>query len=280
MRSSLNEEWLKAKNAGDRQAAAALDAQKRVLDEAIERQLPPGVFNQWKEANASRAAMGQRFDTGPQAAIFETRNGVPVVQGGEVASMFWGNRPGLAEDVVSFRQLIDDNPRLLGDFRSMVTTEGASTQTAGGNLSNKFVKWVEQRLPGLQQAFEPDQVRTLRRLAADIKRGDVANAAGAARGSPTYMNAVNATKLGLLDSNVIDVLANRLPFGGLGLSALRGYGQGRVSEDLAALLVNPQAAADALARLQQSQSGVLGVLGDPFLSQLAVRGAPVLAADR
>jgi hypothetical protein len=203
-----------------------------------------------------------------------------LLKGGEVAAKFWGNRPGIADDVKSLRRLIEDEPKLLGQFRELITTEGASTQTAGGNLSNKFVKWVDQRLPGLQQAFEPDQVRTLRRLAADIKRNDVANAAGAARGSPTYMNAVNATKLGLLDSNVIDVFANRLPFGGLGLSALRGYGQSRVSEDLAALLVNPQAAADALARMQQSQSGVLGVLGDPFLSQLAVRGAPVLAADR
>jgi hypothetical protein len=204
------------------------------------------------------------------------RDGQQLLQGGEVTAKFWGNRPGVADDVKSLRRLIDDDPKLLGQFRELVTTEGASTQTAGGNLSSKFVKWVEQRLPGLQQAFEPDQVRTLRRLAADIKRGDVANAAGAARGSPTYMNAANATRLGLLDSNVVDVLANRLPLGGLGLSALRGFGQQRVTEDLAQLLVNPQAASSALLRLQQPRA--VNAL-EALIEQSAYRGAPVLAAD-
>jgi hypothetical protein len=280
-----------AREPGRATEARALAEMKKSMDDrinevvrgdgAVDEVLPIAWADALDEARRLKLKEVERFLTGPQADMARLgRDGQPLLKGGEVAAKFWGNRPGIADDVKSFRRLVDDNPKLLGQFRELITTEGASTQTAGGNLSNKFVKWVDQRLPGLQQAFEPDQVRTLRRLAADIKRGDVANAAGAARGSPTYMNAANATKLGLLDSNVIDVLANRLPFGGLGLSALRGYGQGRVSEDLAALLVNPQAAADALARMQQSQSGVLGVLGDPFLSQLAVRGAPVLAADR
>lgn len=280
-----------AREPGRATEAKALGQMKKAMDDrinevvrgdgSVDEVLPIAWADALDEARRLKLKEVERFLTGPQAELARKgRDGQQLLQGGEVAAKFWGNRPGVADDVKSLRRLIEDDPKLLGQFRELVTTEGASTQTAGGNLSSKFVKWVEQRLPGLQQAFEPDQVRVLRRLAADIKRADVATAAGAARGSPTYMNAANATKLGLLDSNVIDVLANRLPFGGLGLSALRGYGQGRVSEDLAALLVNPQAAADALTRMQQSQSGVLGVLGDPFLSQLAVRAAPVLAADR
>jgi hypothetical protein len=291
LRSSAREAQRGAVRDGNDRAARALSKIIEAMDNrvnevvrgdgAADEVLPIAWADALDEMRRLKLKEVERFLTGPQAELARKgRDGQALRQGGEVTGLFWGNRPGIADDVKSLRRLIEDEPKLLGQFRELITTEGASTQTAGGNLSNKFVKWVDQRLPGLQQAFEPDQVRTLRRLAADIKRNDVANAAGAARGSPTYMNAANATKLGLLDSNVIDVLANRLPFGGLGLSALRGYGQGRVSEDLAALLVNPQAAADALARMQQSQSGVLGVLGDPFLSQLAVRGAPVLAADR
>lgn len=291
LRSSAREAQRGAVRDGNDRAARALSKIIEAMDNrvnevvrgdgAADEVLPIAWADALDEMRRLKLKEVERFLTGPQAELARKgRDGQALRQGGEVTGLFWGNRPGIADDVKSLRRLIEDEPKLLGQFRELITTEGASTQTAGGNLSNKFVKWVDQRLPGLQQAFEPDQVRTLRRLAADIKRGDVANAAGAARGSPTYMNAANATKLGLLDSNVIDVLANRLPFGGLGLSALRGYGQGRVSEDLAALLVNPQAAADALTKMQQSQSGVLGVLGDPLLSQLAVRGAPVLAADR
>jgi hypothetical protein len=247
-------------------------------DGAADEVLPIAWADALDEARRLKLKEVERFLTGPQAEMARKgRDGQQLLQGGEVAAKFWGNRPGVADDVKSLRRLIDDDPKLLGQFRELVTTEGASTQTAGGNLSSKFVKWVEQRLPGLQQAFEPDQVRTLRRLAADIKRGDVANAAGAARGSPTYMNAANATRLGLLDSNVVDVLANRLPLGGLGLSALRGYGQQRVTEDLAQLLVNPQAASNALMQLQRPAR--LNPLMAP-LEAAAYRSAPVLAADR
>jgi hypothetical protein len=268
--------------------ALALSRMKQAMDDrvnevvrgdgAADEVLPIAWADALDEARRLKLAEVERFMTGPQAELARKgKDGQPLLKGGEVAAKFWGNRPGVADDVKSLRRLIADNPKLLGQFRELITTEGASTQTAGGNLSSKFVKWVEQRLPGLQQAFDADQVRTLRRLAADIKRGDVANAAGAARGSPTYMNAANATKLGLLDSSVVDVLANRLPLGGLGLSAMRGYGQNRVAEDLAALLVNPAAASSALGRLNApSQANALARL----LEQQAYRSGPVIAADR
>ena len=276
-----------AREPGRATEAKALGQMKQAMDERInevvrgdgaaDEVLPIAWADALDEARRLKLKEVERFLTGPQAEMARKgRDGQQLLQGGEVTAKFWGNRPGVADDVKSLRRLIDDDPKLLGQFRELVTTEGASTQTAGGNLSSKFVKWVEQRLPGLQQAFEPDQVRTLRRLAADIKRGDVANAAGAARGSPTYMNAANATRLGLLDSNVVDVLANRLPLGGLGLSALRGFGQQRVTEDLAQLLVNPQAASSALLRLQQPRA--VNAL-EALLEQSAYRGAPVLAAD-
>jgi hypothetical protein len=278
-----------AREPGRATEAKALGQMKQAMDERInevvrgdgaaDEVLPIAWADALDEARRLKLKEVERFLTGPQAEMARKgRDGQQLLQGGEVTAKFWGNRPGVADDVKSLRRLIDDNKQLLGQFRELITTDAASTQTAGGNLSSKFVKWVEQRLPGLAQAFEPDQVRTLRRLAADIKRGDVANAAGAARGSPTYMNAANATRLGLLDSNVVDVLANRLPLGGLGLSALRGYGQQRVTEDLAQLLVNPQAASNALLRLQQP--GRVNALTDPAMLEALYRSAPVLAADR
>lgn len=281
MRASLNEQWTKAKNAGDRQAAAALDAQKRALDDAIAQQLPPDMLARWQEANASRAAIGQRFDTGPQAAIFQTRNGAPAREGGEVASLFWGNRPGLAEDVQSLRKLIDDNPALLGQFRSMVTTEGASTANAGGNLGIKFARWVSAMRPGLERAFDPAQMDMLSRIAQDIQRGEAAAAAGMSRGSNTYQNANNALKLGLLDSGAAKLAVDRIPLGGAGIDWLRNTMRDSKAGRLAQALADANAAADALATGGVRPPGAVSqILANPQVQSLFYRAPAPALADR
>lgn len=252
MRSSLNEQIQAAINNGDNQAAAAMTAQIKALDKAIETQAPADVLGRWQEANASRHAIGQRFDTGPQAAIFSTRNGEPLVQGGEVAAKFWGNRPGLAEDVQSFRRLIDDNPAMLGQFRSMITTEGADKAAQGGVLGAKFVDWVRNMKPGLRAAFEPAQLASLERIAADVERAGAAAKLGMGPGSNTYQNAATALDAGLLGSPFAKSMAQRIPFVGSVAEGLRAAGAKSASEAkamrLSDLLSNAGGAADELQR--------------------------------
>jgi hypothetical protein len=287
MRSSLNEQIQGAMNNGDKQAAAALMAQKQSLDVAIEKQLPPEVLAKWQEANASRAAMGQRFDNGPQASIFSTRNGEPIKQSGEVARLFWGNRPGLAEDVQAFRRLINDNQALLGQFKSMVTTEGAATAGADAALGQRFVNWTKNQLPGLREAFSPAEVQKLQNIADDVQRAINASKRGMGPGSNTYQNAVTALDAGLLDSPLVKAASSRIPF----LNTLTEPGRAALAEQaskgkavrLSDLLIDSRAAADALAAIpsQSFRRPVpLSALVNPQLAQFGYRAAPAIGADR
>jgi hypothetical protein len=244
MRSSLNEQIQAAINNGDNQASAAMTAQIKALDKAIETQAPADVLGRWKEANASRHAIGQRFGTGPQAAIFSTRNGEPLAQGGKVAAKFWGNRPGLTEDVQAFRRLVDDNPAMLGQFRSMITTEGADKAAQGGVLGATFVDWVRNMKPGLREAFEPAQLASLERIAADVERAGAAAKLGMGPGSNTYQNAATALDAGLLGSPMVKSLAQRTPI----LRSIAERASKAKALRLSDLLSNAGGAADELQR--------------------------------
>lgn len=291
LRRSIGQEQRAAGMAGNDTAAKALGDMKKALDDridevvrgdgAMDENLPIDWADKLTAARASKRAEVERFGTGPQAAIFKRGgDGQPMVQGGEVAAKFWGNRPGLADDVKSFRRLVDDNPRLLGQFRSMVTTEGASTATAGGNLSSKFVRWVDNTLPGLEATFDKGEVQALKRIAADIKRADGASAAGMARGSNTYQNAQNALSLGMLDSPLFQSLAVRAP---MPLAApiqwMRDNARTEKAERMAGLLSDAGMTADAL-MAGAMQPPNLGLLGSPAAGGFLLRSAPLLAGDR
>ena len=241
-----------AKALGDMKAAmdARIDEVVRG-DGKIDENLPIDWANKLTAARQSKADEVARFGAGPQAAMFRRgADGQPLVQGGEIAAKFWGNRPGLADDVKSFRRLIDDQPELLGNFRSMVTTEGAKTATNGGNLTGTFARWVSNQLPGLRQAFSADQVAMLERIAQDIKRSEVAAASGIGKGSPTYQNAQHALSAGMLDNPIVGFLANQVPilnkFSGPILGSLKDAAKRQQAAQLAGLLADPTMAAEAL----------------------------------
>ena len=269
--------------------AAALAKMKGAIDDrinevvrgdgAIDEVLPIEWADALTEAQKLKRAQVEKYRTGPQAAAFDRgADGLPKVQGGEFAPKVWGNRAGIAADIKQFRKVLDDKPDLLGQFRSMVATEGAGTATDGGKLTGKFVRWVENSLPGLKASFEPGQVRMLERIAADIKRANVAAAAGAAQGSNTYQNASNALSLGLLDSPLLNAAANRVPVvnavSGPAMQWMRETAREKMANQLAALLADPAEAGNALAALARRQSL------NPLIGLSVARTAPVLGADR
>lgn len=285
LRASINKALRDAKLAGDKQALGALNAQKNAIDNAINTDLSPTAKAAWVDANASHAAKMDRFHTGPQKAIFRTgSDGLPLVEGGEVAAKFWGSGAGAAENVASFRKLIGDNPDLLGQFKSMVTTQGASTADAAGNLTTKFSKWVDQSLPGLKNAFTPAEVQKLQNIAADLDRNAASVKAGATLGgSSTYQNSVNALSLGVLDSPMVNRAANMIPgvrvVAAPLLEGVKGYARNAKAAKLAELLSDSTSAADSIERLvragatPQEANQILQLLG-----QGAALSAPVSVA--
>ena len=258
LRSSINDAWRKAKTAGDKQAAAALANQKQAIDAAINTDLSPAARSAWLSANASHAEKMQRFHTGPQRDIFRMgQDGQPLIQSSEIAGKFWHQGGAADKDVQSLRRLVDDNPAMLGQFRSMITTEGLGGE-AGKNapmLGDNFVKWVNQRLPGLREAFDPAEVKMLQNIAADITRNTEAVRMGAARaGSDTAQKAANALSLGALDSEGLRNVISRIPLtrgsGTIPLDWMRGVGKAKRANALANLLADSGTAANAIERLQ------------------------------
>lgn len=300
LRTSIGDAWQEAKDKGRSQEAAALNEMRRSLDARIDAAsngagqagdvMPREAANAWREANRSYAALQERFHTGPQAGMFRRGgDGQPAKQGGEIASAFWGNRPGLAEDVQSFKRLVDEQPGLMGQFRSLVTTHGAGTADAAGNLTTKYSKWVEQTLPGLREAFSPAEVQVLQRIAKDIDRAASAQKLGTSLGgSNTYQNAQNALSLGMLDSPLLGKAAGMVPgvrvVAAPMLEGVRAAGRNAKAQRLSSLLVDSEAAANALEMLSQQQAAppnaLVRILRDPRTNALVYRGAPVAVSDR
>ena len=267
--------------------AAALTRMKAAMDDrlnevvrgdgAFDEDVPIAWADQLSKAQGLKRAQVEKFRTGPQALAFNTgADGLPSVQGGEFASKVWGQRPGIAEDIKVFKRVLDEKPELLGKFKSMVTTEGARTATNGGNLTGKFVRWVDDSLPGLKASFDPSEVKALQRIAEDIKRAERAAAVGAARGSPTYQNVSGAMSLGLLDSPLLNIAANRVPlvnqFSAPILESLRGSARTSQARELAGLL-----SGENIDQLPSLLGG--GYLLPAPAHRGLLLGAPVLAAD-
>ena len=296
LRSSISEAANKAGLAGNNREAAALrkmvveiDAKTAAAaDGALDagEYFPRDIVDTWKEANAAHAERMGRFRTGPQARLFkEAADGQPALEGGQVASAFWGLRGSAAADVRDFRRLIGDDPALMDRFRSMVITEGAGTANASGDLGARFAKWVSQARPGLAEAFTPEKVRMLERIAEDIQRADRAASLGKGVGSDTYQKAQNALSAGLLDSPAAKRVANLLAVKGVGLESLRSA----AAESL--MKAKGQRLANALADVQGTTAGLDELLSADLARQAArerfnllsigaSRSAPVLMADR
>lgn len=284
---------------GKTKEAAALTGIKAKLDEAIAASqngkglagdnFPKEAAAQLQEARASWQAYKQQFHEGPQSALFKIRDGQPLRQGGEIPGLFWGGRPGLADDVRAFRRLTEDSPAMLGQFKSMITTEGLSTQTkTGQELSAKFPAWVDQHITGLREALSPAELDSVQRIAQDIQRamkaGDAGTGGVGTKASQTYQLMANSLNGGLLDSAAAKVVAHKLPYG----PVVRSWGAERVgmsrARDAAGFLADSGEAQNMLMQLSQatgeSPSVLRRLLENPDLAQLGYRAAPVLGAGR
>lgn len=254
-------------------------------DGALDENLPIAWADALDAARKSKVEQVARYRTGPQADIFKMgADGQPKLQGGEIPGKFWHMGGAADKDVKSFRRLVDDNPAMLGQFRSMITTDGLGKE-AGKNspmLGDTFAKWVQQNMPGLREAFDQKEVDMLTRIAKDITRNTEAVRLGGARaGSDTVQKAANALSNGWLDSPALAGAVSRVPvvgrFGNMGLGAAQSSLKSSKANALAELLADSGKAANALDDLVRSgqatpaeANALLNLLG-----QSSARALPV-----
>ena len=264
LRSSLNEQWSKAVEAGDNQVAAALAQQKAALDDAIKSNLPAKDLAQFLEANSSHAAKMERFHTGPQAGIFQQRNGLPSRQGGEIPGLFWGQRPGTAEDVNHFKRLVDNDPSMIAQLQSMITSEGAGKQGANSELGKRFTDWFSANQSGLREAFNASQFNALQNIAHDVTRATNAAVLAKGVGSDTYQKASNALDAGLFGLPAVKALTQRGPLRSVlepARATLADSSSKGKAQRLADLLADSSVAADAMGQQVPQAQALRNLLG-------------------
>jgi hypothetical protein len=288
LRSSLNETWNQAKLRGNAREAAALQQMIRDVDQSVKavsqghggvgEYFPPDTVDRWKGAIAAHSAKKLRFDTGPQAALFrQGGDGMPLVQGAEIPSKFFGASRSQVENAQAFRRLVADDPQLMGDLRRYAVTDAANQVDQFGNLTNaKFNRWLAARSGATGEIFSEPQRAILKAIADDLRRAGSAESLGRAGGSDTAQKAASMLRLGLLDNPTTSYAASRIPGGRSVLDFFRGPAQAAKAERIGGLLANPERTAgllDSYILSQQPRSmGLLNLAADPTL----YRTAPLL----
>jgi hypothetical protein len=295
LRSSIGEAITDAQANGRNQAAAALTEMKnaidnKVADVAAGNALPGEVFtpqaiDTWGQALQAHAGKQRQFHTGPQVGLFRRGgDGQAAVQGAEIPGKFFNGNRSQVEDAQAFRRLIGDRQDLAQELKRFALTEGAATSNAGGDLTSKFVKWAESRSGGIRELFSPQEVATIREVSKAVERGMSAENLGRVTNSDTMQKMIGMQRNGLLDSKVVDVLANRIPgigaFTGPMLTGLRNTATTSKQAAMANLLSDPAAFESAL-RQAPVGKGLLNFAPElSLLTQGVYRSAPLLGGSR
>jgi hypothetical protein len=300
LRSSIGDAAQEATKGSRNQEAAALKAMRSAIDSNVDNivenggrageNFSPEAMSAWLKANLAHKERIARFDTGPQKSMFRMgSDGVPVSQGGELANKFFNASRSQADDARSFNKLIAGDVDTAAALKNYAVTDAANQTNRFGELSNsKFSNWIDGRSGAIRETFNPSDRAMMETIRRELYASDAAESLGKASGSNTVQNAQNALKNGLLESPVVDLLANKTPFlnqvTGPMLRALRESASKTKAAELGGLLADPAALDAAIAQyLMMQRTGLLGAgtweAGQRIAPSL-YRAAPVLAADR
>jgi hypothetical protein len=247
--------------------------------------MPPGFREQYNAARGMTRENALRYKQGNNIGqILRKPAGQDyTLTGDEITNKLWHGGAGLAGDVANLRAVLSDNNRdpAMNALRQFIMTDAASKTTASGGLGAALPRYVETRMPGLQEAMTPEQFSALSSVAGDIRNAEAAAAVPGLRGSDTQAKITRALDAGLLDSSIAKTLGNALSIKGVGLGSVRNKLADMVVQHkgrtIAELLSNPKAAAAALEDRAFAKS-----LDSKTLKALAAaahRAAPLLAAD-
>lgn len=204
-----------------------------------------------------------------------------TLAGDEITSKLWHGGQGLVGDIQNLKNTLTQNNYefSLDALRKYVMTDATSKTTASGNLGAALPKYVEGRLPGLQELMLPDQLNSLTSVAKDIRNAEMAANTGV-RGSDTQAKITRALDAGLLDSPMAKTIAKVTSMKGIGGETVRSKLAQMVIENkgkvVAELLADPKAAAAAL-----KDADFVSQLDKPTLKRLSVtaRLAPLAAGE-
>lgn len=294
LRSSIGEAAEAASAKGSNKEAAALRQMVAEIDSRVNRAaggaadvdefFPQSMADQYRKALALHAEKMKRFETGPQAGMFrKAGDGQAQVQGAEIPGKFFSGRRSQVEDMQALKRLVGDRPALMDEMKRYAVTEGASTTNATGDLTSKYIKWLESRSGAAGELFNKQELATLKEVGKAVQRSIDAENLGRVTGSDTAQKLASLNSLGLLDNKVVSTLANRVPiignFSGPALDALRNSAAQTRNNTLAGLLSNPDDLAAAL-RLGQYGGGPSGLL--EFINRAgaaSAKVAPVISAQ-
>lgn len=290
LRSSIGEAAEQASLKGANQQAAALKEMKSALDDQIKQVsagASPGEYFPQDIADAYKTALKlhkdkiERFKVGPQAGMFRKGgDGQLSVQGAEIPGKFYSSRASQTDDLKAFKKLVGNSKPLIGDLKSFATTQAANTTDAKGNLTSKYIDWLNSRSGANRELFEPIELKRLNEVGKAVQRQIDAENLGRVTGSDTAQKLVSLQSNGLLDSGVVDFLANRVPIvnsvSAPVLSALRNNAAQQRNQLISGLLADPDQLIGALnfSRKVNAKPSLAGKVS-PYL----LRATPVALSD-
>jgi hypothetical protein len=264
LRSSIGEAIEDAKKNGRNQAKAALTTMKNAIDNKVAdvasgnlqagEAFTPEAIDAWGQALNAHAAKKLQFNTGPQAAIFRMgQDGLPSREGAEIAPLFWNSGNAQIESMQAFKRLTKEDQALVSLMKSNATTEALNQGAKGpsGALTfDAFNKWMKTHSGAARELFTDSEMATLKAIQGQTRDAAASDALGSAKGSPTFQNFYSN---GTLDNPLLNVAANKIPFGKVALTALKGANEKSRNEILSKLLADPSEMVKAL-----EASGVRG----------------------
>jgi hypothetical protein len=292
LRSSMGEAAKQARLAGSNKEAAALSSMVESLDQSMKRvagggaqpgeYFPPDMVTGYKNARALHQAKKLQFETGPQMGMFrQAGDGQQVIQGAEIPGKFFSSSRSQADDLKAFKRLIGNRADLADELKRYAVTEAASTSNASGDLTSKYIKWMEARSGAARELFSDSEMATLREVGNAVEKSLKAENLGRVSGSDTAQKLAALNNMGLLDNKAVSLLANRIPivgqFTGPMLSGLRETAIQRQNKQLAGLLADPDALAAALRKSTPGDAGLLRLMRPAGRGLLQV--APVISAQ-
>jgi len=244
--------------------------------------ITPEFLSQYNAARGMTRMNADLYKGGNIAALLRKSGGEYALGGDEVMNKLWHGGMGLDDDVARFSQTMSGNNRepAMNALRKFIMTDAAGKTTASGEFGAALPKYVESRLPGLQEALAPDQFKAVTGVASDIRNAEAAaNFYG--RGSDSKAKIEMALSAGVLDSGAAKALAKLATFkGGMGLEMVRGKLAELVTKNkgktITALMAEPKLAAIAL----EVPDFVSKIDGATYRRlQAAARASPVLGSQ-
>jgi hypothetical protein len=291
LRSSIGEAAKLAEAKGANKEAAALQNMVGEIDSRINRAagesiaegeyFPKEIADKYRDALKLHQEKMTRFETGPQAGMFRKGGDKQAsIQGAEIPSKFYNSALSQADDVKAFKRLIGDSPALMDELKSFAITQADQTRNAQGTLGDKYIKWMKGRAGANKELMNPQELATIKEVGKAVENQMRTESLGRVTGSDTAQKLATMQSNGILDSRMVDVLANKIPvvssFTGPVLQGLRDTATKTKNETLAKLLADPQAFANAL-KGQPENKALIEALRKA--GTVATRSLPVMAAD-